>query len=98
MKPILRLAFVLVGMAVLSAQGPSRPFPNHEQPPDGWFCVPALNEQAVDEDAHACACRGMALQPHCPTPNEDGTITEPSTCKVWCHPDACKCKQVCGDT
>jgi hypothetical protein len=105
----LLLAFVLLPV-LLAAQSPdpARPWPNHEQPPDGWFCVPARDTKAVETDAHACACRGMILddpEPFCYVPGEDeegNQITIPrgesNTCKVFCHKDHCRCSNRCKDS
>lgn len=89
---------------VLFAQSPSAPFPNHELPPNGWFCTPASSASDVQTDAHACSCQGMTDDPVCTTMSEDpdsgDQIEVPLTndnakCKVFCHKDACLCAVQC---
>lgn len=106
------LALLALMVGVAFAQAPDRPFPNHEQPPDGWFCHPALNQKEVETNAHACACRGMTMEdpdpePHCqkqPILDEEGNPTgetfmpESAKCKVFCHASHCHCKQRCETT
>lgn len=98
-----------VSLFVALAQGnPAQPFPNHEQPPEGWYCVPAANEKAVQTDAHACDCRGMTLddpEEHCRVDGEDDEGNpirlprgESSKCKVFCHKDSCRCAKRCETT
>lgn len=106
------LALLALMMGVVFAQGsdPARPFPNHEQPPEGWFCVPAQDQKAVETEPHACACRGMNMEmptdEHCPTTptydddgNQNGEVLiESPKCKVYCHKDRCSCRSRCEDS
>jgi len=106
------LLFTLSGFLAMQAPNPAAPFPNHERPPEGWSCHPALNQKEVETNAHACACRGMTMvdpQPkpeHCaksPTYNDEGTqngevLIEHRACKVYCHKDRCTCAKRCGTT
>lgn len=109
---ILLLALMVGVLAAQEPQNPAQPWPNHEQPPDGWFCHPALDEDEVETNAHACACRGMTLVDPQPTPEQchkqptyDGegnvngeVLTEHATCKVYCHKDHCHCARRCTTT
>jgi hypothetical protein len=52
-----------------------RPFPNHEEPPAGWFCTPT--DARPD---HTCACKRMDPDNMC-----EGTPQEGPESKVWCH-------------
>lgn len=97
MRTALLLLLIPILMAQTPAPDPARPFPNHEEPPVGWFCVPASSAAAVETEPHACNCRGMVLEdpePFCHT--EDGEPRgESSTCKVYCHKDHCRCAVRC---
>lgn len=77
------LLIILIGQASLAQT--DQPFPNHEQPPEGWFCSPKASE--LD---HKCACKRMDQDRMC-----EGTPTEDTQCKVWCHKDHCRCPVVC---
>jgi hypothetical protein len=106
------LLFTLSGFLAMQAPNPSAPFPNHEQPPEGWSCHPALHQKDLETDAHACACRGMTSHDPQPTPEQcektptydgEGTqngevLIEHSTCKVYCHKSHCTCAKRCGTT
>jgi hypothetical protein len=104
------LLSLMVGVAFAQSNDPARPFPNHEQPPEGWYCVPAQDQHALETEAHACACRGMNMEAptddHCPTMptyDDDGNQTgeelvERSTCKVYCHKSHCHCRSRCEST
>jgi len=70
---------------MLAAQGPSNPFPNHEEPPAGWFCSPGARDAA-----HKCNCHRVDDDPTC-----EGTPHEDSICKVYCHADHCHCPVAC---
>ena len=108
----LMLAGLMTGVLLAQSADPSRPFPNHEQPPEGWFCHPALDAKDLQTSAHACACRGMtmtdpeATDEQCattPTYDDDGNpngevLIERSTCKVYCHASHCHCRKRCGTT
>lgn len=90
-----------LSVGVLAGQSPMWPFPNHEAPPEGWFCHPAQSDEEVLTDPHACECVGMVSEPLCPMPNEDGTlpeVPESSRCKVFCHKDHCTCARMCADS
>lgn len=100
---------LMLAIAFALSQSPSQPFPNHELPPQNWFCVPANTHHDPATDAHACACLGMQEKPDpdklCvrPPPNENGDDTEgvPSEpndnakCKTYCHKDHCTCITQC---
>lgn len=92
--------------AVLVAQGPASPatpFPNHELPPKGWYCVPADTAERVQTNDHACDCLGMRSDPICRTEGQDENgnpievrrTTDNSRCKVYCHKDHCACASQC---
>jgi hypothetical protein len=74
----------LLGPIVL-AQKPSPPFPNHEQPPPGWFCSPT----AAQPD-HKCSCKRMDADDLC-----EGEPQEDTKCLVWCHKQHCRCPIAC---
>jgi len=81
------LALILLVIApVMFAQTPDQPFPNHETPPDGWYCSPT----AAQSD-HKCSCKRMDSDELC-----EGEPQEDAKCKVWCHKDHCRCPVVCG--
>lgn len=93
----MRLA--LLGLALILLQqpaDPAHPFPNHEQPPHGWFCSTARDEKETQTNAHACSCLGMVDDPMCgDTPLETAQKQESGRCKVWCHKDSCACAIAC---
>jgi hypothetical protein len=78
------LAVILLGQISLAQT--DQPFPNHEEPPAGWFCT----QKAADTD-HKCSCKRMDADAMC-----EGTPQEDRECKVWCHKDHCRCPVVCG--
>ena len=108
MRVVLRWAMLLsVLMAQAPGTTPAQPFPNHEEPPSGWWCHPAIDAKDETTDAHACACRGMQTDkdPICTTRTEDENgnqveqpIGESSRCKVYCHKDHCTCNVLCKDS
>lgn len=72
------LIFTLGSFLAMQAPDAARPFPNHEQPPEGWHCRPAWNAKEVQTDPHACDCRGMNgpeeyedPEPHCKVQGTD---------------------------
>lgn len=86
---------------------PDHPFPNHEMPPNGWYCSPAGSAEDVATDPHACSCMGMVKDPVCETtvldPDTGDTSQVPATndnggCKVFCHKDNCTCMVICSDS
>ena len=103
---------ILFLVALLLAQGPdpAHPFPNHEEPPVGWFCWPANRAEDIATDPHACNCVGMVGDddPICESRNPDGSPPEPGVtlpppnenarCKVWCHRDRCTCLRLCHES
>lgn len=107
MRPLIAL---LLALPLLMAQAPgttpAQPFPNHEEPPSGWYCVPADKDHSPETEAHACSCRGMLEDdPICKTTgsDEEGNpiempMGESSKCKVWCHKDHCTCVTRCADS
>lgn len=108
--PALIISTIALGVAFgfAAAQSPSTPFPNHEQPPSGWYCHPAQDANDVSTDAHACNCLGMIDDPICKTDavDEEGNPTgeqvpltnDTNRCKVFCHKDSCTCMRQCKST
>lgn len=104
------ISALMIGIAAAQGPGttPAQPFPNHEQPPADWHCVPARDAKDVETNAHACDCRGMFMDdpfPFCHVPSEDEEGNqvliprgESSKCKVFCHKDSCRCSQRCIET
>lgn len=92
-----------LGFVALQQQDPAHPFPNHEMPPNGWYCVPAESAEQLKTDAHACDCLGMVDDPMCTTMGEDENgqpvelprSNDNSKCRVYCHRDHCACEQQC---
>ena len=87
------LLLALMAVAVLAQQDPNRPFPNHEQPPEDWFC----SRQNVNESvpaAHVCDCERMCRK------DSDGAefTAEDPLCKVFCHKEHCHCEVTPCDT
>ena len=83
------IGLVLFGIAVMAQQpDPSQPFPNHEEPPPGWFCT--ADARQAD---HKCACRNMPKEPNDPVCHSE--TQEDATCKVFCHADHCRCQMKC---
>lgn len=91
------MKLLLLLTVLVASQSPSNPFPNHEQPPKGWFCYTAGTQSNVENDAHSCSCRGMGHDPICPPlPSEPNVIHNPyEGCKVICHEDHCLCSNPC---
>lgn len=94
-------------MAQAPGTTPAQPFPNHEEPPSGWYCVPSDTAERTRTDAHACDCRGMIEDEHprCTTTTEDengNPVEQPAgesnRCKVFCHKDHCTCERLCKST
>lgn len=85
------------------APDPAHPWPNHELPPAGWFCVPTDTAERLKTDPHACECLGMIDDPICSTAGQDengNTVELPrsndnSKCRVFCHKDHCACMKQC---
>jgi len=112
MRVTVLLVALMVGVAAAQSGDPRAPFPNHEQPPEEWFCHPALDQKELETNAHACDCRGMTMVDPQPTPeqchkqptyDDEGTqngevLTEHSKCKVYCHKDHCHCAKRCETT
>lgn len=106
------LVFTLGAFMAMQAPDATRPFPNHEQPPEGWRCHPALDEKEVRTNPHACDCRGMTMTDPQPTPeqchkqptyDDEGRqngeyLTEHAKCKVYCHKSHCTCARRCDTT
>lgn len=86
MKTLLVSAIILAAML---GQDPDHPFPNHEQPPEGWTC----SRDAADK-AHLCFCTGMTADPMCKTTPAE-PIPEDPQCKSWCWRSHCECKVMC---
>ena len=88
---------IALGAVLMAQQGPTpaNPFPNHEPPPAGWFCIPADQAHSPEHDAHACSCLGMVNDPICGSSEEQEQRQESNRCKVWCHRDACTCRTQC---
>ncbi len=82
----MRLVILALLLFVVAQQNPDQPFPNHEQPPDGWYC--SHNDTRA---AHKCACQRMDEDPLC-----EGTPKEEAVCKVYCHADHCHCPIMCA--
>lgn len=82
---IARLALAsLLFLALAQVQGPPPGNPDHQQPPDGWYCRNFKN----DPPSHKCEC-----QRECHL-NPDGTITEVEDrvkCRSNCFRDHCHC-------
>jgi hypothetical protein len=101
----LGFAAFLIGAALNAQQDPAHPFPNHEMPPDTWFCVPTDTADRMQHEAHACDCLGMTSDPMCTTMGQDADgndVEMPQTndnakCKVYCHKDHCLCRKQCDD-
>ena len=89
----MRLVLIVALALTLQTQDPNRPFPNHEQPPEDWFCSRQNMDQTVDA-AHVCDCSRMCRK------DGDGTqfVAEDPLCKVYCHKDDCHCEVTPCDT
>lgn len=77
-----------VGLGLAQEQAPARPFPNHEEPPVGWFCSPT----AAQAD-HVCHCQRMMHD----APICESDVQEDANCSVYCHRDHCACPVSCVD-
>jgi hypothetical protein len=80
------IALAVIVLGQISLAQTDVPFPNHEEPPAGWFCT----NKAADTD-HKCSCKRMDVDSMC-----EGTPQEDRECKVWCHKDHCRCPVVCA--
>ena len=99
------MKYLILALGFLALQGadPAHPFPNHEMPPQGWYCVPADTAERVRTDAHACDCLGMIDDPLCSTTGRDEQGNEVelprsndnSQCKSYCHKSHCTCLKQC---
>ena len=98
------LAIMVGGVyAAQNPPSPANPFPNHEMPPDDWFCWPANKNHDPMTDVHACTCLGMQEQPDpehaCQAiPDDEEGGKEPNDnakCKAYCHKDHCTCITQC---
>ena len=99
------MKWLMLSLAVVSIgaqqHDPANPWPNHEEPAHGWYCVPADKEHPPDKEAHACTCLGMVEDPMCPKPSDPPALQEPNDnpkCKVYCHKNHCMCLKQCRDT
>jgi hypothetical protein len=88
------MRWFLIGLLLALQQEPVNPFPNHEEPPKGWYCRPAASIEDIKSDAHACGCLGMTDDPMCGTEAEPPPVDSPH-CKVYCHRDHCSCMTLC---
>ena len=80
------MKYLLCLLLLLQTATPPEDYPgqsNHAAPPAGWMCEPQNYELSVPPE-HACTCERMC-------DSETGKVIEDKRCKVWCHPDACKC-------
>lgn len=82
------VALIAVILGQIALAQTDQPFPNHEEPPAGWFCSPKA--AALD---HQCTCKRMDSDKLC-----EGTPAEDRQCKVWCHKDHCQCPVMCSTT
>lgn len=83
--------------AVEGQQDPANPWPDHEPPP-GFRCRPARNEQERTSVIEACTCLGGMLDPICSTKEENAQRQNSGKCKAWCRLDQCDCGTQCVDS
>ena len=93
----MRYAILAVALGVsLLAQDVPIGNPNHEKPPDGWFCHTSSPTVPAPE-GHECVCHE-----HRQCVKDQGTgenvIIESPTCRVYCFKDNCLCAVKCEDT
>lgn len=91
---------IILGLMVMAAiqQNPEHPFPNHEEPPVGWYCVPAETAEQVATEPHACGCLGMTEDPMCTSESGEPSSNDNAKCKAYCHKDHCTCMRLCRES
>ena len=94
MRHLILLFAVAVSLA--AQEQPPAGNPNHEKPPDGWFCHTS-SPVAPAPEGHECICHEHRT---CSKDAETGqrVIVESPTCRVYCFKDNCLCAVKCEDT